>query len=327
MTIKIIDTGLVFTGLKHTNKPVECVLHHASGTGTVEAIHNFHKSKGWGGIGYNYYVRKDGKIYKGRPTTAVGCHCSAQGKNRVSIGVCFEGDIEKDVMPQAQIEAGKELCKYIREHHKITKFARHKDYANTDCPGKNFPFAEITKATTTAPATSKAVYKIVAQDHLNVRAGKGASYTIVGKLEPNTITDITDISEGWGKVSSPYTGFVSMKYCEAVTGNKVNPNKSNDWVARLQEACNTLGYSNQRVDGYSGKNTLAGCPELSKGSKGSIVKLLQEHLTVVYKLDCKGVDGSFGAGMESAIKTYQTNNGLKATGIMDQFSWSAILGL
>lgn len=319
MAIKIIDTGLVFTGLKHTNKPVECILHHASGNGTVEAIHEFHKSKGWGGIGYNYYVRKDGTVYKGRPTTAVGCHCSAQGKNRVSIGVCFEGNLQDDTMPQAQIEAGKQLCKYIREYHKITKFAKHKDYANTDCPGKNFPFDEITKGTATAPSTSKGVYKITAEDGLNIRAGKSTGFNILGNLPHNTVIDISEVSAGWGKVTyNKVTGYVSMAYCEAVKGSKVISNQYNDWVARLQTACNILGYS---------KNTAEACPELKKGSTGEIVRLLQEHLTVVYNLDCKGVDGSFGAGMESAVKTYQTNNGLEATGVWGLKAWSKILGL
>lgn len=261
--MNIIDKGLVFTGLSHTNKPTECIIHHVAGNGTLESIHSYHKGKGWGGIGYNFYIRKDGSIYKGRPITAVGCHCSAQGKNRTSIGVCFEGNFETETMSEAQKQAGKELCSYVRNTLKITKFAKHKDYAVTSCCGKNLPFDEITK---------------------------GATST-------------------------------------AVAGGIVSPKKYHEWVARLQQTCNSLGYSKQTVDGYSGKNTLAGCPVLKKGSTGAVVKLLQEHLTNVYKIDCNGIDGLFGAGMQSAVKKYQANNGLDADGSVGQKTWSKILGL
>lgn len=265
--MNIIDKGLKFTGLSHTNKPAEVIIHHSAGNGTVEAIHNYHASKGWGGIGYHFYVRKDGSVYKGRPTTAVGCHCKAQGKNRVSIGVCFEGDFEKETMSEAQKQAGKELCQYLKDTHKLTKFAKHKDYANTSCCGKNLPFDEITKGTGTTTASTPA------------------------------------------------------------SGSVVSPKKYNEWVARLQKTCNELGYSNQKVDGYSGKNTLAGCPVLKKGSKGAVVKLLQEHLTNVYKIDCNGIDGLFGSGMDSAVRKYQANNGLDVDGSVGKKTWSKILGL
>ena len=31
------------------------------------------------------------------------------------------------------------------------------------------------------------------------------------------------------------------------------------WVENLQQECNNQGYSNQKVDGYPGPNTLDGC--------------------------------------------------------------------
>lgn len=327
--MNIIDKGLKFTGLSHTNKPAECIIHHASGNGTVESIHNYHASKGWGGIGYHYYVRKDGSVYKGRPTTAVGCHCKAQGKNRVSIGVCFEGDFEKETMSEAQKQAGKELCQYIRTHHGLSKFAKHKDYANTDCCGKNLPFDEITKGTGASTSSSgNGLYKVTAEDGLNIRQGRSASSTKLGCIPFDEVVEVTNISSNWGEVTfSGIKGYVNVSYLKKVTASAVSPSKYNEWVARLQKTCNDLGYSNQRVDGYSGKNTLAGCPVLKKGSKGAVVKLLQEHLTNVYKIDCNGIDGLFGNGMQSAVKKYQANNGLDVDGSVGKKTWSKILGL
>lgn len=121
------------------------VLHHADAKKcTAQDIHNWHLSRGWTGIGYNFFVRKDGQIYRGRPEDVVGAH--AANYNSKSIGVCFEGDFTEETMPKAQLEAGKELVAYLKDKYKITSVKGHRDLMATDCPGKNFPFNEIAKA-------------------------------------------------------------------------------------------------------------------------------------------------------------------------------------
>ncbi len=74
MAVKVIDVGLKFNGtLSKRTKTDYIILHHSASSNTsVEAIHNYHiNGRGWKGIGYNFYVRKDGKIYQGRPSWAV----------------------------------------------------------------------------------------------------------------------------------------------------------------------------------------------------------------------------------------------------------------
>jgi peptidoglycan hydrolase-like protein with peptidoglycan-binding domain len=56
---------------------------------------------------------------------------------------------------------------------------------------------------------------------------------------------------------------------------------------------------------------------LKKGSKGSNVKILQEFLKIT-------TDGDFGPGTEKAVKTWQTNNGLLADGIVGPKTWKAM---
>ena len=66
------------------------ILHHAESSNcTADDIHQWHLNRGWIGIGYNFFVRKDGSIYRGRPENAVGSHAS--GANSNSIGICAEG--------------------------------------------------------------------------------------------------------------------------------------------------------------------------------------------------------------------------------------------
>lgn len=118
------------------------VLHHAAAKScTPQEVHNWHLGRGWSGIGYNFFVRKDGQIYRGRPENVVGAH--ATNYNSKSIGICFEGDYTKETMPKAQLKAGKELVAYLKDKYKITKVKGHRDLMATSCPGKNFPFDEI----------------------------------------------------------------------------------------------------------------------------------------------------------------------------------------
>ena len=67
------------------------------------------------------------------------------------------------------------------------------------------------------------------------------------------------------------------------------------WIARLQEECNKQGFSNQKVDGIAGPNTLNGSPMVRRGARGNITKLIQEKLGI-------SADGIFGANTEVAVK-------------------------
>lgn len=121
------------------------VLHHAAAKScTPQEVHKWHRNNGWSGIGYNFFIRKDGQIYRGRPENVVGAH--AANYNSKSIGICFEGDFTVQTMPQAQLEAGKELVAYLKDKYKITNVKGHRDLMSTSCPGNNFPFDEIANA-------------------------------------------------------------------------------------------------------------------------------------------------------------------------------------
>lgn len=142
--MNIIETNLVF------NRPLskrlvtnKIIIHHASVEECdAKIIHIWHKANGWAGIGYHFVVRKDGTIERGRPLDKVGAHCT--GQNSDSIGICFEGDFEKEHMEDAQLKAGRELIAYIKQTYPLIRVTKHKDFMATDCPGKNFPFDELT---------------------------------------------------------------------------------------------------------------------------------------------------------------------------------------
>lgn len=137
--IKIIEPNHKWAyGLTPRSVTTHLVLHHAAGNGPVEGIHNYHLSRGWAGIAYHYYIRKDGSIYRGRPEHMTGGHTT--NWNWCSIGICFEGNFETEHMSDAQFEAGRQLiADIVRRYPNITVW-KHSSLQQTSCPGRNFPF-------------------------------------------------------------------------------------------------------------------------------------------------------------------------------------------
>lgn len=124
-------------------KVIRLILHHAAAEkADPEAIHRWHLEKGFGGFGYNEYIRKDGSVVIGRGAF-IGAHCKDQ--NAVSYGICAEGDYEKEErMPPAQREGlVRRIENALSLYPKIKSIQRHSDFRKTSCPGKNFPFDEI----------------------------------------------------------------------------------------------------------------------------------------------------------------------------------------
>ena len=126
---------------------VEGIVLHNSGVTvlqSVETIHNYHKNKGWAGIGYHYYVRKDGSVYRGRPENMAGAHCPSV--NSTSIGICAEGNFNEESMSEVQKQAIIDLIKDIKSRHNIKWIRGHREILATSCPGTNFPLSEIVNA-------------------------------------------------------------------------------------------------------------------------------------------------------------------------------------
>lgn len=148
----IINVNLPTNGsFKRRNSTDEIILHHAEASrASVEEVNRWHLERGWTGIGYHFYIRKDGKVYRGRPEWAVGAH--AQGHNSRAIGICCEGSYMRETMPAAQLNALKELIRTLMAKYPGAKLLRHKDVNSTDCPGTKFPWAEVQKYNTETTA-------------------------------------------------------------------------------------------------------------------------------------------------------------------------------
>lgn len=212
--MNIIETNLSFGSMSKRKKTSRIIIHHAAAsTCDAATIHKWHKNRGWSGAGYHFLVRKSGKVYRLRPEDKVGAHAS--GNNSDSLGICFEGNFMKETMPAAQKSAGKELVAYLKNKYGISKVQRHKDVGSTDCPGKNFPFAEISSGNVSNAANTSGcpfLVKIIVPD-LTIRAGAGMNTKELDHITDRGTYTIVEVRYNgptpWGRLKSG-AGWISL---------------------------------------------------------------------------------------------------------------------
>lgn len=189
----------------------------------------------------------------------------------------------------------------------------HASGSNSDSIGICFEGAYMTE---TMPAAQKAAGKeIVAELKKKYGISKVQAHRDVCATScPGTKFPFSDIAGAAGSEAT-------------TTPTPAKPTEKGDaWVSRLQAECNAQGFSYQTVDGLTGPNTLAGCPQLGRTSRGNITALLQERLNAL-GYNCGVVDGINGTKTQAAIKAYQRAHGLVADGIVGVKTWSNLLGL
>ena len=128
--------------LKKLNKPSMIVIHHAAHpSANILDVHRWHKQKGWSGFGYHFYIAKDGQVCRGRPENTMGAHC--KGYNKISLGICLQGNFQVEKVNKIQLNALTELCQYLRDKYNISTVKGHGELKSTSCPGLNFPLMEV----------------------------------------------------------------------------------------------------------------------------------------------------------------------------------------
>lgn len=100
---------------------------------TVADITKWHKDRGFRTIGYHKVVHLDGHVSEGRPETEEGAHCSAQGKNKGTLGYVYVGGTDKkgqpkDTRTKEQKAAMLRLSREVIKKYGITKISGHNDY-------------------------------------------------------------------------------------------------------------------------------------------------------------------------------------------------------
>lgn len=110
-------------------------------------IDEMHKRRGFREIGYHKYIRKSGRVEKGRDLSQPGRFeqgAHSKGENSASIGICYEGGVTADnpnkgfdTRTPEQVESMIRVINDLLERYPNAKVVGHKDMpgAATQCPG------------------------------------------------------------------------------------------------------------------------------------------------------------------------------------------------
>lgn len=134
------DSAVTWIVIHYSATPIERDVSGAD-------IDRMHRARGWRGIGYHYYIRRDGTVEKGRDMSEpgrfeIGAH--SRGENAASIGICYEGGVRAaapnvgfDSRTPAQVKAMTRLVRDLLGRFPGAVVTGHRDMpgAATQCPG------------------------------------------------------------------------------------------------------------------------------------------------------------------------------------------------
>ena len=346
---------------KRSAKPKYICIHDTGNPGASAKNHYNYFNGGNRGASADFFVDSNNIIQTVNTDVnyswAVGDGKGAYGitnANSCSIEMC----LEKDGMPsEATIQNTIELTRYLMSYYGISVecVKRHYDASHKSCPSsfmannwaKWYEFKSKVSGTqteikvenvvvTTPPITETKSNVQKAKEYVGSRCKElqeklikcgynCGGYGADSQFGQGTYNSLVQFQKDNGLDPDGLAGVKTFAKLDALIAKK-NSNSGDDWVRRLQQECNNQGFSNQKVDGIAGVNTLNGCPTLKKGARGNITKLLQEKL-VSLGYNTNGVDGVYGSGTANAVKSYQSAKGLSNDGVCGQNTWRKLLGL
>ena len=342
--MQIQKANLRMNGIPNVNNhPNKIIIHHPVFNGSVVSLNELMISMGYCMIGYNYYVRKDGSVWEGRPVKYEGGNCL--GQNRQSIGVCCEGDFDHETMGAKQLNALVELCQYLKKQYGISEVGPHMKYSSTDCPGKYFPInealAKINGGTYTGSVT---VTPSTEDDTL----AKAACY--VGERCKELQTKLTALGYECGGIDGIFGSktFTAVKAFQKDNGltvdgfagpdtfNALNDTvscnhkaPSKDEIKDLQSILNSIYNTGLDIDGIIGPLTINALDKVlvkRRDDYSTLTKWIQNRLLHLgYSVGTCGADGYFGEGTEGTVRKFQSNHGLTADGVVGKLTMIKLL--
>lgn len=116
---------------KITHIIIHCSATREDRAYTADDLQTDHLSRGFHGIGYHYYIRRDGSVTNTRPIELVGAH--VKGYNKHSIGICYEGGLDSEGRP-ADTRTPEQrstlrllVAQLIRRFHHEVRVCDHRD--------------------------------------------------------------------------------------------------------------------------------------------------------------------------------------------------------
>ena len=121
----------------------------------IKDVDNWHKARGWKGVGYHYFIKLTGVVQLGRDISQVGSHVAEY--NSHSIGICYCGGCDsngtpKDTRTQEQKMSLISIILDLKKRFPNAIVQGHRDFPNVHkaCPSfdakseyKNIPAEAI----------------------------------------------------------------------------------------------------------------------------------------------------------------------------------------
>ncbi|PIR55393.1 hypothetical protein COU74_01325 [Candidatus Peregrinibacteria bacterium CG10_big_fil_rev_8_21_14_0_10_36_19] len=238
--------------LQYAEKVKKIIIHHTATTKdldnpkqAVRDIYYYHTvSRGWGDIGYNYIVDKNGNVYEGRygGEGIVGAHTA--GANNGAIGIAVLGNYEATQVPDAVMRALSNLIAEKSKIHNIdvtgTSIFRgenspnlfaHRDFGSTTCPGaylyERVPELKAMIASIQKPQKPKFVKDYDFEDLSNL-------YYL--ELKPNETLTVTMKMENIGKKTWDNKTFLVVDKNSAFEGVISFPESDPVILAKMDQA-------------------------------------------------------------------------------------------
>ena len=114
---------------------IDLIVIHCSATRgdrpfTEQDLETAHRLRGFDGIGYHFYVRRNGDIKSTRLVERVGAH--VRGHNANSIGICYEGGLDrhglaKDTRTEWQKHSLRVLVRALKMDYPEVRIVGHRD--------------------------------------------------------------------------------------------------------------------------------------------------------------------------------------------------------
>lgn len=291
------------------SRPNKIIVHHTASSNSTDysqahafslarSIQQSHFSRGWIDTGQHFTVSRGGYVMEGRHRSLEvlnggvshvrSAHCD--GQNDVAVGIENEGTYMTTLPPQALYDQLVALCAFICQQYGIasSQIYGHRDFNATDCPGDQ-------------------LYAKLPQLRADVAARLGT---------PMRVWPLVQRGDSGERVKSVQYLLRARGYSLTVDGAFGSGTES---TVKSFQTSRSLS-----ADGIVGAKTWEALAlTVQRGDSGDAVRAVQSQL--VSKGYSLTVDGAFGAGTETAVKSFQSARGLGADGVVGLDTWSKLV--
>jgi hypothetical protein len=142
---------------------VVAIHHSASAVGGAARFDEWHRAKGWEGVGYDFVVGNgtdtpDGAIEVTPRWREQRDGAHVKGWNDVAIGICLVGNFEETDPTAKQLEATVVLVRHLRRRFRVPeqRVVGHGALGATLCPGRRLDVRALAKRTDPAAPSEAA---------------------------------------------------------------------------------------------------------------------------------------------------------------------------